>query len=163
MGRLSVPCLDLGRQDLGGHPSTLGLVPSDLDLLDLDKDEGGARRISLPLEVRAVVCSVLSDQWFGGWLFGGEGGVGHVPEIAAAIVVATSLVLVVLTALKFLKWGTTSSEMTEEGRQRFVGLGFPLLALGIVGCLVAFVIMVARLTKGCDSPNRLRQERPGPL
>lgn len=70
------------------------------------------------------------------------------PEIAAALVGATALVSVTLMALWLLKWGVAPSEMTDATRQRFVGCGFVLVVLVVLGSVVAFVIMVARLSKG---------------
>ena len=68
------------------------------------------------------------------------------PEIAAAIVGATSLVLVFVTALAFVKWGTVPSDSTEASRQRLVGYGLLLLFLGLVGSVIGFGIMAYRLT-----------------
>lgn len=73
---------------------------------------------------------------------------GEMLEIAAAIVGATALVLVFLTALAFLKWGIAPSELTEVSRQRLVGCGYLLLILGLLGCIIAFSIMVCRLMRG---------------
>ncbi len=70
------------------------------------------------------------------------------PEIAATIVGVTSLALVILSALALVKWGTTSTEMTAPSRDWLFGCGFAMLALGVLGCVVAFAVMVARLTKG---------------
>jgi hypothetical protein len=75
----------------------------------------------------------------------GDRGVCGMPELAAAIVGATALVLVVLAGLTVMKWGMTFSEMTEASRQRLVGCGLVLFALGILGCVVAFGLMVAHL------------------
>jgi hypothetical protein len=68
--------------------------------------------------------------------------------IAAANVGATALILVVVMGLIVLRWGTAHSEMTDASRQKFVGCGFALLVLGLLGCVVAFGIMVSVLTHG---------------
>ena len=70
------------------------------------------------------------------------------PDIAAALVGMTALVLVLLMAFALLKWATVPSEITEASRQRLVGIGFLFLATGFLGCVVAFVIMMVRLSKG---------------
>jgi len=60
------------------------------------------------------------------------------PEIAAAILVIAPLMLLVVTALLLVKQGTTASEMTEASRQRFIGCGYLLLLVGLLGCLATF-------------------------
>jgi tellurite resistance protein TehA-like permease len=61
------------------------------------------------------------------------------PEVSAALIVLAGAVLVVA--------GVIPSSMTDTSRQRIVGIGYLLVALGFMAWFVAFIMVLIRLNK----------------